>query len=92
MPLYCRCRLLLLGAQIKNPQALTMLPDDLSIEPYAIVLPRGEWRLRLAVNGSLAHVYRSGQIIEIFNKWFSPIGLRPGALLSAIYILGAVSE
>jgi glutamate/aspartate transport system substrate-binding protein len=85
-------KLLLLGAQIKNAQALTILPDDLSIEPYAIMLPRGEWQLRLAVNGALANIYRSGQIIEIFNKWFSPIGLRPGALLSAIYILGAVSE
>ena len=29
-------KLLLVGAQFKNPQALIMLPDDLSIEPYPI--------------------------------------------------------
>lgn len=85
-------KLLLLGAQIQNPQALTMLPDDLSIEPYAIVLPRGDWRLRLAVNAALADIYRSGQIVEVFNKWFAQIGLQPGPLVSAMYILGALSE
>src|SRR5262249_50244243 len=35
-------KLLLVGAHIKNPQNLMMLPDDLSVEPYAIVLPRGD--------------------------------------------------
>lgn len=85
-------KLLLLGAQVQNPQTLTMLPDDLSIEPYAIVLPRGDWRLRLAVNAALADIYRSRQIVEIFNKWFAQIGLQPGPLGSAIYILGALPE
>ena len=84
-------KLLLLGAQIQKPQALAMLPDDLSIEPYAIVLPRGDWRLRLAVNAALADIYRSGQIIEIFNKWFAQIG-QPSPLVGAMYILGAISE
>ena len=31
-------KLLLAGAQIKKPEALVLLPDDLSIEQYAIVL------------------------------------------------------
>ena len=43
-------KLLLAGAQVKHPEALAMLPDDLSIEQYAIVLPRGDWAFRLAVN------------------------------------------
>jgi hypothetical protein len=41
---------LLVGARFQDAKALTMLPDDLSLEPYAIVLPRGDWALRLAVN------------------------------------------
>ena len=47
-------KLLLAGAQFKHPEALDMLPDDLSIEQYAIVLPRGDWAFRLAVNTGLA--------------------------------------
>jgi ABC-type amino acid transport substrate-binding protein len=85
-------KLLLVGAQFKNPQAFAMLPDDLSVEPYAIVLPRGDWALRLAVNTALARVYGSGQVMTVFNKWFSQMGLRPGLLLGAAFALGALSE
>ena len=85
-------KLLLVGAQFKNPQALIMLPDDLSIEPYAIVLPRGDWALRLAVNTALARIYGSGEVLTIFNKWFSPIGLRPSLILGAAYALGTLPE
>jgi glutamate/aspartate transport system substrate-binding protein len=85
-------RLLLLGAQMKNPEAFFVLPDDLSIEAYAIVLPRGDWALRLAINTGLAHILRSGEIINIYKKWFEPIGLQPGPLLGAIYTLGALSD
>jgi ABC-type amino acid transport substrate-binding protein len=85
-------KLLLYGAEFKNPQALRALPDDLSIEPYAIVLPRGDWELRLAVNTALAELYRSGDVQKIFGVWFGQLGLRPGALLNAVYLLGAMAE
>ncbi len=54
-------KLLLAGAEVKDPEALALLPDDLSIEQYGIVLPRGDWALRLAVNRGLAQVFRSGR-------------------------------
>jgi ABC-type amino acid transport substrate-binding protein len=85
-------KLLLVGAQFTNAQTLVMLPDDLSIEPYAIVLPRGDWALRVAVNAGLAQVFRSGEIMTIFNKWFAQVGLRPSLLLGAAYALGAIPE
>jgi glutamate/aspartate transport system substrate-binding protein len=89
---YASDKLLLLGAQINRPDAFVMLPDDLSIEPYAIALPRGDWALRLAVNTGLAHIYRSGEIVVVFRKWFEEIGLRPGTLLGAAYTLGGLSD
>jgi len=85
-------KLLLYGAEFKNPQELRALPDDLSIEPYAIVLPQGDWELRLAVNTALAEIYRSGDAEKIFGVWFGQLGLRPGALLHAVYMLGAIAE
>jgi glutamate/aspartate transport system substrate-binding protein len=85
-------KLLLYGAEFKNPQALRALPDDLSIEPYAIALPLGDWELRLAVNTALAETYRSGDAEKIFAVWFGQLGLRPGALLHAVYLLGALAE
>jgi glutamate/aspartate transport system substrate-binding protein len=85
-------KLLLLGVQAERPEALAMLPDDISIEPYGIVVPRGDWELRLAVNGSLAEVFRKGEAVKAFETWFSPIGLRPGLLLGAAFVLGALPE
>ncbi len=83
-------KLLLAGAQFKNPNAFAMLPDDLSIEQYAIVLPRGDWAFRLAVNTGLAQVFRSGQMVELFERWF--FGARPGVLLEAVYALGRIAD
>ena len=83
-------KLLLAGAQIKHPEAFAMLPDDLSIEQYAIVLPRGDWALRLAVNTGLAQIFRSGKTVDLFERWF--FGSRPGILLEALYALGRISD
>jgi glutamate/aspartate transport system substrate-binding protein len=83
---------LLVATQFKSDQKLRLLPQDLSIEPYAIVLPRGDWKLRLAVNTALAEIFRSGEIRKIFNRWFLQIGLQPGILLNSAFILGAVPE
>jgi glutamate/aspartate transport system substrate-binding protein len=85
-------KLLLVGTQFKDMQSFRMLPDDLSVEPYAIALPRGDWELRLAVNTALAELYRSGQVLKIFDQWFGRIGLRPGLLLGSAYTLGALPD
>ena len=86
-------KLLLVGASAKSktPEALAMLPEDLSFEPYGIVLPRGDTALRLAVNTGLSQLFRSSEIDEIFGRWFAPFG-RPHALLEAVYIFGGIPE
>ena len=86
-------KILLVGVSLKVRDAMryTMLDDDLSIEPYAIVLPRNDSGLRLAVNRGLAEVYRTKQIVEVFRRWFSGHA-NPTVLLQAVYFLGAVPE
>jgi glutamate/aspartate transport system substrate-binding protein len=83
-------KLLLAGAKIKHPEALVMLPDDLSIEQTAIVLPRGDWAFRLAVNTGLAQIFRSGRMKGVFERWF--FGASPGVLLQAVYTLGRIAD
>jgi ABC-type amino acid transport substrate-binding protein len=85
-------KLLLVGAHMKNPQALVMLPDDLSVEPYAIVLPRGDWAFRLAVNTGLAQIFRNGEVVNIFKGWFDRIGLQMSPVLRIMYGLGSLSD
>lgn len=85
-------KLLLVGSEFQNPRAIMMLPDDLSVEPYAIVLPRGDAALRLAVNAAFAEAIRSGEVVKIYDKWFGQKGLRRTPLLNAVYLLGAIPD
>jgi glutamate/aspartate transport system substrate-binding protein len=85
-------KVLLVGSQFKAENGLKLLPEDLSIEPYAIALPRVDWELRLAVNSALSELYRSPDIRKTFDRWFLGIGLQPGILLNSAYILGTIAE
>ena len=85
-------KLLLVGANLKDPQAFTMLPDDLSVEPYAIVVPRGDWAFRLAVNTGLAQIFRTGTVVAVFNGWFGQVGLQMSPVLRIMYGLGSLSD
>jgi glutamate/aspartate transport system substrate-binding protein len=86
-------RLLLIGAAVKSkdPRAMDLLPDQLSMEPYGIALPRGDSNFRLAVNTGLARIYGTGEIVEIFNRWFRDLG-NPGPVMETLYMLGALPE
>jgi ABC-type amino acid transport substrate-binding protein len=86
-----RVLLIALLGKSKDPAGLALLTDALSFEPYAIGLPRGDWQMRLAVNGALAQLYRSGTIREIFGRWFGAIG-RPGPVMEAAFLFGALPE
>jgi ABC-type amino acid transport substrate-binding protein len=77
---------------MKSDTALSILPEDLSTEPYAVVLPQGDWAFRLAVNTALAQIFRSSDIINIFTKWVGGGVQRPNQLIGAIYLLGALSD
>jgi ABC-type amino acid transport substrate-binding protein len=89
---YASDRLLLVGAQKQRPAALALLPDELSVEPYAIALPRGDWAFRVSVNRALAQIYRSAAQYEVFARWFSQIGLRPSEAMSMAWTLGSFAE
>lgn len=86
-------KLLLVGVagKAKDQKSLALLSDELSFEPYGIALPRSDAAFRLAVNTGLAQIYGTGEIGEIFGRWFAPFG-PPSPIIQAIYVLGAIPE
>ena len=60
-----------------------MLAEEISFEPYAMALPRGDSALRLQVNRVLTQVYLSDDIETIFARWLGVLG-RPTPVLSAM--------
>jgi ABC-type amino acid transport substrate-binding protein len=86
-----KIKLIGLVAQAKEPDKYAMLVEDLSFEPYAFALPRGDPAFRLEVNKALTQVYLGGDIDGIFSKWLGKLG-RPSGLLAAMYLLNAIPE
>ena len=70
---------------------LSVLPDDFSFEPYAIVVRRDDADFRLAVNRALVGLYKRGDIDQVFQHWLAPLG-RPSPLVNSMFYLNALPD
>ena len=86
-----KLKLVGLARDAKDPSKLALLQEDLSYEPLAFALPRGDSAFRLEVNRALTRVYVSGEIEPIFGQWFGRM-VRPTALLAALYVLNSIPQ
>jgi glutamate/aspartate transport system substrate-binding protein len=86
-----KIKLVGLAAQARAPDKLALLAEDLSFEPYAFALPRGDAAFRLEVDKAITQVYVSGEIDNIFGQWLGKLG-RPSGLLAAMYVLNTIPE
>src|SRR5262247_3630628 len=90
---YASDRVILIGlaATAKDPGQFAIAEQYLSYEPYAFMLRRGDAPFRLAVNRVLSSLYRSGDIVQIYGRWFGRLG-PPSKILVAMYALYALPE
>lgn len=90
---YASDRVILIGLAMtaKDAAAFRLAEELFSYEPYSLVLRRGDPDFRLAVDRTLARLYRSGEIAPIYNRWFGALGT-PGPLLQAMFLLNAIPE
>ena len=64
---------ILLAAQVANskePAQFEISKEPLSVEPYGIMLRKGDPAFKKAVDAAIAKVYKSDDITRIYNKWF----------------------
>jgi glutamate/aspartate transport system substrate-binding protein len=87
-------QIVLIGEMIESgvPSTYTLSRDVFSYEPYALVVRRNDADFRLVADRALAQLYRTGQIEQIYGRWFGQVGVRPSSVLSAMYILQALPE
>jgi ABC-type amino acid transport substrate-binding protein len=74
----------------KAPGRLMLAENYLSVEPYALALPRGDEEFRLAVDRALSHIYRSGEIAAIFKRAFGDA--KPAQTLQTLYLVSALPD
>ena len=90
---YASDRVILIGLGRRSAQRskLSLSPQLFSYEPYGLMLRRGDADFRLAVNRALSRVYRSDDIVRLYEKWFGDMG-KPSPLLILMYAISAVPE
>jgi len=88
---YAGDRIVLTQIMLRSADALAVLPDDFSLEPYAIMVPRDDPDFRLAVNRALVAMYKRGDIDSVYQQWLAALG-RPSPLLNAMFYLNALPD
>lgn len=78
--------------QSQDPKKYNMSHDLFSYEPYGFMVRRNDADFRLVANRALVQIYRSGQIEQLYNRWFGQVGVRPSPVLTTMYLLQALPE
>ena len=90
---YASDREILIGLALtaQNPARFVLVDRYFSYEPYALMLRRGDPDFRIAVNRSLARLYRTGDITVIYRRWLGALGA-PSALELAVWAIEGLPE
>jgi len=86
-----RALLVRLARSSKDPSKVTLLEAFISYEPYAFMVRRGDASFRLAVDRVLTRLYRSAEVVPIYEKWFGPFPEGTN-MMAALYVLNSVPE
>jgi ABC-type amino acid transport substrate-binding protein len=86
-----RSILVFLIKQSKAPDKLRLAENYLTVEPYALALPRGDEDFRLAVDRALSHIYRDGEIATIFAQTFGGKA-KPSGIVKTLYVIAALPD
>jgi ABC-type amino acid transport substrate-binding protein len=86
-----RTILWVLQASSKSPDRLLLANEYLTIEPYALGLPKGDDNFRYEVDRALSAIYRSGEIVPILSHTFGDkFQLSP--VLQTVYLISAIPD
>ena len=57
-------------AKAKNPKDFEIVGEVLSVEPIACMLPKGDAKLKKAIDDSIVRQIKDGSLAKLYDKWF----------------------
>lgn len=78
-----------LHSKSRKKDEIMVMDEMLSVEPYALMLPRNDSEFRLLVNKTLAEQFRDRGYEPLFNKWLKPLGFELDDRTRLVYELTA---
>ncbi len=81
-----------LALSTEKPQDFTVLPDLFSYEPFALALRRNDADFRLVADRVISELYRTKEILKIYNKWLGKFSNKRSSAFDALIKLNAIPE
>ncbi len=81
-----------LAANSDNPENFSILPDLFSFEPFALAVRRNDADFRLIADRVISDLYRSKQILSIYDKWVGKFTMGRPSAFEALIQLNATPE
>jgi glutamate/aspartate transport system substrate-binding protein len=75
-----------------DPGSYSILSDLFSYEPFALAVRRNDADFRLIADRVISKLYRTKQILQIYDKWFGKFSSRRTSGFDALIKLNAISE
>ncbi|KPK25534.1 MAG: hypothetical protein AMJ61_11685 [Desulfobacterales bacterium SG8_35_2] len=75
-----------------NPSNFTILPNLFTYEPLALAVRRNDADFRLVADRVISNLYRTKQIMPIYNKWFGEFSPKMPPLFEALIQINAIPE
>jgi len=87
-------QIVLIGLALKehDPMNFVIKSDVFSFEPFALAVRRNDADFRLVADRVISELYRSGKILEIYDKWIGKFTRKRPPIFDAMVKLNATPE
>jgi ABC-type amino acid transport substrate-binding protein len=81
-----------LALTASNPKDFSVMPDLFSYEPFALAVRRNDADFRLVVDRVISNLYRTKDVLAIYDKWIGKFSSRRSSAFEALVTLNAIPE
>jgi len=81
-----------LAANAEDPKTFTIAAVVFSYEPFALAVRRNDADFRLVADRALSRLYRSGEILQIYERWVGQFVPQRPPVYDAMFQLNATPE
>ena len=87
-------QIVLIGLVVTSKDAakFEVSTDVFSYEPFALAVRRNDADFRLVADRAISQLYRTGQIVPIYDKWFAAFAKQRPKILDALFLINATPE
>ncbi len=75
-----------------NPENFSILPNLFTYEPFALAVRRNDADFRLVADRVISHLFRTKEIVPLYNKWFSKFSSKMPSAFQALIQINAIPE